>query len=320
MKRAVFLLIFLTVICCPIWANVSDKQISEISNQMEADITKAYGKPEELAPDSRLSRIFSNLVQQAHRKGINYRLKVSESNDINAYAMPDGRIVFLSGLIKALPADDDSPLAWVAAHEISHIEMKHAEKKLMNSLASGAILFLLVGRSSTAMQALGVISQGLLTSGYSRVKEYEADRGALELMRKAGYDTNGAIVTLRLFQDMEKKRKSPRIFPSHPRSGDRYGSVIAWMQSNGVAIRDYQGGGVKTAQNQSQEPSKQVGAGDAQQTGPSTGTTAPTAGAPSRPAGSAAQPARAAAQPVREPLPPAFIDMTLERPQPMTLP
>jgi len=313
MKRLVFLLVFLTIISCPIWANVSEKQISEISNQMEADITKTYSKPEELAPDSRLSRIFSSLVQQAHRKGINYRLKVSQSNDINAYAMPDGRIVFLSGLIKALPADDDSPLAWVAAHEISHIEMQHAEKKLMNSLASGAILFLLVGRSSTAVQALGVISQGLLTSGYSRVKEYEADRGALELMRKAGFDPNGAIVTLRLFQDMEKKRRSPRIFPSHPRSGDRYGSVIAWMQNNGVAVRDYQGGGVKTAQNQPQGPSQQAGAGDVKQNEPAAGAPPQTAGAPKHPAG-------AAAQPVEAPSPPAFIDMTLERPQPMTLP
>ena len=296
MKRAVFSLLFIIFIAAPTSAEVSENQILQLSDKMMADITKAYGSPEELPADARLSKIFNSLVSHAKRKNINYRLKVADSKEINAYAMPDGRIVFLSGLIKALPDDDDAPLAWVAAHEISHIELRHAEKRLVKSLASGIVLYFLVARSSTAVQALGVISQGLLTSGYSRVNEYEADRNALILMREAGYDPNGALVTLNLFRDMEKKRKGLRIFPSHPRSADRCKSVLAWMQSSGLAIRDQAVGEVKAAKPQSQDKAPDIGRRDAGQTD---------------------SPASA---PASAPVDNNFIDMTLERPQPLNLP
>ncbi|MHC9538676.1 MAG: M48 family metallopeptidase [Vulcanimicrobiota bacterium] len=303
MKHISFLMLFIVLIAAPIWADVSEKQIVQLSDQMTADITEAYGQPEELPADARLTKIFSNLVSHAKRKNVNYRLKVSESKDINAYAMPDGRIVFLSGLIKALPDDNDAPLAWVAAHEISHIEMRHAEKKMVNSLTSGIVLYLLVCKSSTAVQALGAISQGLLTSGYSRVKEYEADRNALVLMREAGYDPNGSLVTLNLFRDMEKKRKGLRIFPSHPRSADRCKSVLAWMQSSGLAVRDQGSGEVKAAQPQSQDRPSEMGGREVRQP-ESSGRTPDQA------------PALAPAQPANN----NFIDMTLERPQPLNLP
>ncbi len=288
------------LIATPLWADVSEKQRLELSDQMMADIAKEYGNPEELPGNAPISRIFNNLVQHAHRKGINYRMKVAENKQINAYAMPDGRVVFLSGLIKALPSDDDAPLAWVAAHEISHIELRHAEKNLTSSLTSGIIIYLLVGKSSGLVQALGAISQGLLVSGYSRVNEYEADRHALVLMREAGYDPSGALVTLRLFQDLDKKRRGLRIFPTHPRPAERCKSVMAWMQSNGLAVNDQSAGEVKVAQPKSPDRIAETGGKE---------------GSPTESQAPAAIPPAAT--------PPAnndFVDLTLEKPQPLVVP
>lgn len=236
MKYVIFFIMFILLVAVPVWADFSEKESHNLSEQMMADITKAYGCPKEPSDNAPVSQIFKNLVKHTHRKDIKYRLKVAESKQINAYAMPDGRIVFLSELIKVLPIDDQAPLAWVAAHEISHVELHHAERKLTNSLTTGIALFLIVGKSNSFVKTLGAISQGFLTSGYSRVMEYEADKNALLLMKEAGYDPNGALVTMNLFQNLENKRRGLRIFPSHPMAGDRAKSVVAWMHSNGLAV------------------------------------------------------------------------------------
>ncbi|MDQ7823732.1 MAG: M48 family metallopeptidase [Candidatus Eremiobacteraeota bacterium] len=229
-------LLFILLLASPLWADTSEQQRIALSDQMMKDIHRTYGSTSDIPEEWPLTQVFRNLVAHAGRKNINYRLRVVDSSRINAYALPDGRIVFFSELIKSLPTDDMAPLAWVAAHEISHIEMRHGEKQMTRSLASGILLSLVLGRASGWVQAVGGISYGLLMSGYSRVDEYEADRKALELMRASGYDPNGALTTLRLFQDLEGRRRGMRVFPTHPRAGDRMSSVVAWMQGSGVAV------------------------------------------------------------------------------------
>jgi predicted Zn-dependent protease len=236
MKRVIPLVLMLVFfLSSPLWAEMSERQRQALSDRMMADITKAHGKERELDPGEPLMVVFNNLVTHGRRKGIKYRLRVVESKTVNAYAMPDGRIVFYSGLINNLPGDDMNPLAWVAGHEISHVEMRHGEKKFTQALTTGIFLSLLTGGCSDWVKGLAAVSEGILVSGYSRDKEYEADRGGLMLMREAGYDPAGALTTLKLFDDMAKKRKDLRIFPSHPRACDRSKSVMAWMEKNGLA-------------------------------------------------------------------------------------
>jgi predicted Zn-dependent protease len=237
MKRIIPLLLFFLLLLTSLsWAEVSERQRNGLSEQMMNDITRAYGKTRDLDVNEPLAQVFRNLVAQTKRKNINYRMRIAQNDKINAYALPDGRVVFLSGLIHHLPGDDMTPLAWVAAHEIAHIEMRHGEKKFTRSLTTGILLAVLTGGSSEWVQALAGVSQGILTSGYSRVQEYEADREALVLMRQAGYDPQGSLVTLRLFEDLDKKRGGLRIFPTHPKPADRMKSVMAWMDKNGIAV------------------------------------------------------------------------------------
>jgi len=231
-----FMLVFMLILPTLAWAEVSERQRLALSEQMMNDITRTYGKTRDLDENEPLAQVFRNLVAQTKRKNINYRMRIAQNERINAYALPDGRVVFLSGLIKSLPGDDMAPLAWVAAHEIAHIEMRHGEKKFTQSLTTGILLAVLVSGSSEWIQGLAGVSQGILTSGYSRVKEYEADREGLVLMRQAGYDPQGSLVTLRLFEDLSKKRGGLRIFPTHPRPVDRMKSVMAWMEKNGIAV------------------------------------------------------------------------------------
>ncbi|MHC9539730.1 MAG: M48 family metalloprotease [Vulcanimicrobiota bacterium] len=234
MKRLISILILLLFcITAPAWAGVTDEQRRFLSNEMINEITKTQGQVCNVNSDSRLNQIFQKLVAHTSRKEIKYRISIVNKEEINAYAMPDGRVVLLSGLIEALPKDDPSPLAYVIGHELSHIEKRHGEKKFQQSLTTGIIISILTAGAGNWIRLLGTVSHGLVTSGYSRDKEYEADTGGLELMEAAGYDPNGALVTLRLFQNMSGNLQ---IFPTHPKASDRYKSAVAWMQGHGIAV------------------------------------------------------------------------------------
>jgi Zn-dependent protease with chaperone function len=235
MKRLAYILLLVIInVTSPAWAGITTEQRVSLSEKMMGEITRSHGKPQSLDSESKVHQIFNTLVQHASRKEIKYRVSVIRNSQVNAFAMPDGRVVFLSGLLDALPGDNDGPIAYVAGHEISHIELRHGEKKFQQAMTTGILISLLTRGSGDWVRLLGGVGHGLLTSGYSREKEYEADRGALELMKKAGYDPNGAMVMLTIFQSMAGR--GARIFPTHPRAEDRMKSAMTWMQEQGIAV------------------------------------------------------------------------------------
>lgn len=238
LKKISLLVIILLLFSAGASFAVTKEQRDYVSRQMLSKITKESGEPKELPPDSRVSGIFRSLLKETSRKDVKYRASVVDSKDINAYALPDGQVVFYSGLLKALPADNNAPLAFVAAHELAHIERHHADKKIERALISGGILTILTHKSKEWMQLLGGVAFGLINSGYSREFETDADKQALIMMHKAGYDPNGSLVVFKMFSDMEKKGGGIRIFPSHPKPKDRYKNAIAWMKENHVAIHE----------------------------------------------------------------------------------
>lgn len=220
-------------------ADMSDKERDTVSKTMTQKIENDTKSKIEDLRDERVRQIFRTLVEKTSRKNINYRVKVVKNKDVNAYAMPNGEVVFYTGLLDILPKDDPAPLAFVAAHELSHIEKKHADKKLRDMLLTGIGIALLVRKSKTTTKILGGVAFGILASGYSRKYETEADREALKLMRSAGYDPNGSLVVLNIFKSMSAKKGSGlRIFPSHPTPADRYKNVVEWMQEQGLTVKE----------------------------------------------------------------------------------
>lgn len=119
------------------------------------------------------------------------------------------------------------------AHELSHLEDRHAERlSTQNSLTNLGIGLLVRDQSDLLRTAAGV-GRRMLTSGYSRGMEAEADAGALEMMRAAGYNPRGALTTLQLFQNLEAGNGRARIFPDHPTASDRLRDAQAYLQQHG---------------------------------------------------------------------------------------
>lgn len=221
------------VLSLPVAADLTEKQRAELSKTMLDEIVKVHGPAEPLSREEAVAQVFYSLVEHAERKDVTYRLDIIEEDMINAYAMPNGQVVFFTGLLKALPADDLGPIAFVAAHEISHIEHRHAERKFKNAMTTGLVVGIVARavapRTGNWIGLVGGVAHQLVTSGYSREMETEADLRAMELLAKANYDPEAALVVFRLF---EETRSGSRAFPTHPLPTDRYKNTIAWLGEN----------------------------------------------------------------------------------------
>ena len=121
-----------------------------------------------------------------------HRVAVVKQKDENAIALPGGRVLIFRGLLDKAGSPDE--VAGVLAHELSHVTERHAAAAMIRALGVSALVTLVTGDSS------GLLAGGatmLLAGAYSRDDEAAADRGAAELLGKAGLGTHGLAAFFR---------------------------------------------------------------------------------------------------------------------------
>ena len=153
-----------------------------------------------------------------------FTIKVLDTDEVNAFALPGGFFFVNSGLI--LKADNEAELAGVMAHEIAHVAARHGTRQASRGeLAQYATLPLIFAGGWTGYaiyQAASVaIPIGFLR--FSRAFESEADMLGLQYMYKAGYDPLCFIDFFERIETLEKKRPGTlsKVFSTHPMTEDR---------------------------------------------------------------------------------------------------
>jgi predicted Zn-dependent protease len=170
-----------------------------------------------------INRVGQNLVRNSDAK-VPFTIKVIDSDEINAFALPGGFLYVTSGMI--LSAADEAELAGVMAHEIAHVAARHATRQMTRSnlinLASVPLIFV-GGGVGFAVQELASVAIPLAVTKFSRSFEAEADYLGLEYLYKAGYDPQAFITFFERVQAQEKKKpgKLARAFAMHPQTADR---------------------------------------------------------------------------------------------------
>jgi hypothetical protein len=170
-----------------------------------------------------VNRIGQNLVRNSDAQ-VPFTIKVIDSDEVNAFALPGGFFYVNSGLI--LAADEEAELAGVMAHEISHVAARHAMRQMTRAniaqIATIPLIFLGGGIGYGIYEASG-LGLPLTFMKFQRNFEAEADYLGLQYMYKTGYDPQAFISFFEKIQAKEKKKPGTiaKAFASHPQTPDR---------------------------------------------------------------------------------------------------
>ncbi len=177
-----------------------------------------------------VNRVGQNIVLHSDAK-IPFTIKVIDSDEVNAFALPGGFFYVNKGLI--LAADNEAELAGVMSHEIAHVCARHAmeNEAKMRALDYGLLAGMILGGGiiGNVLYNGGGMIEAMAFLKFSRGAEEEADRLGMQYMWAAGYDPN-AMATM--FEKLEaKNKKKPgtisKLFATHPAPPERRASAVA---------------------------------------------------------------------------------------------
>lgn len=212
------------------------KQFTLISRSDEIDLgnSAAPGFREEmggLVPDAAVQSYVTELTRRlvAHTEGdyagLPWEVSVVNSPDINAFAIPGGKVFVTRGLIEKMT--NEAQLAGVLGHEIGHVTGRHTAEQLSTGLLiqGGAVAAAVLVEQSddestrrvgrVAVPALAIGGQ-LVMLKFSRDDELEADRLGVRYMSRAGYDPRGLRQVMEMFDRMSGSDRPPAFLSTHP--------------------------------------------------------------------------------------------------------
>jgi predicted Zn-dependent protease len=190
-----------------------------------------------------VNRVGQNLVRNSDAK-VPFTIKVLDSEEVNAFALPGGFFFVNAGLI--LKAETEAELAGVMGHEIAHVAARHGTRNATRGQIAqigmiAASIAIPYGWTGYAIrQGAGMaIPLGFLT--FSRANEREADHLGLQYMYKAGYDPGAFVDFFEKIESLEKRKPGSlaKVFATHPMTDDRIKAAQEEIQKDLVPKPEY---------------------------------------------------------------------------------
>jgi predicted Zn-dependent protease len=213
-----------------------DQMAAQSYNKLKSDATAKGALNTDGAMVQRVRAVAARLEPQtrvfrADAPGWKWEVNVIDSDELNAYCMPGGKIMFYSGLIRQLNLSDEE-IAVVMGHEISHALREHSREQVSQAIAAQTAIGVgaaLLGLGQSSADVAGLAYQALIATRFSRTDETEADRIGLELTARAGYDPRAGVS---LWQKMIKANsggRPPEFLSSHPADSNRVQQIEALL-------------------------------------------------------------------------------------------
>jgi len=200
-----------------------DKEVA-LGRQLAAEVDREAKFIDDPVITEYVNRVGQNIVLHSDAK-VPFTIKVIDSDEVNAFALPGGFFYVNKGLI--LAADNEAEMAGVMAHEIGHVAARHAMENqtkgmlaniglMAGSIFLGGLGGLLINEGAQFGALLGFMK-------FSRSAESEADMLGVEYLWAAGYDPNAMSTMFEKLAAQNKKKPGTfsKLFESHPQSVDR---------------------------------------------------------------------------------------------------
>lgn len=200
-----------------------DKEIA-IGRRLAMEVEQQAKMVDDPIVTEYVNRVGQNVVLNSDAK-VPFTIKVIDSDEVNAFALPGGFFFVNKGLL--LAADNEAELAGVMAHEIAHVAARHAmENQGKGTLINyGALAGIIFGGPivSTVLQNGGGILAGLAGLKFTRGAEMEADSLGVQYLYASGYDPTAMSTMFEKLASQNKKKASSltKLFSTHPQSLDR---------------------------------------------------------------------------------------------------
>lgn len=206
------------------WLGGSKEKEIAIGRQAAMEVEQQAKLVDDPVVTEYINRVGQNIVLHSDAK-VPFTIKVIDSDEVNAFALPGGFFFVNKGLI--LAADNEAELAGVMAHEIGHVAARHAMENQgkMTALNYGMLAGIIFGGgiASTVLQNAGGLTQTLAFFKFSRGAEEEADNLGVQYMYAAGYDPTAMSTMFEKLASKNKKKPGTlsKLFASHPQSIER---------------------------------------------------------------------------------------------------
>ncbi|HVE57180.1 MAG TPA: M48 family metallopeptidase [Pyrinomonadaceae bacterium] len=212
------------------WLGGSKEKEMQVGRQLALEVEQQAKLVDDEVVTEYVNRVGQNIVLHSDAK-VPFTIKVIDTDEVNAFALPGGFFFVNKGLI--LAADNESELAGVMAHEIAHVAARHAMENQGKATAMnyGMLAGIIFGGGiiSTVLQNGGGILGALGMLKFTRGAEEEADRLGVQYLYASGYDPTGMATMFEKLASQNKKKPGTiaKLFSSHPQSLDRRDASLA---------------------------------------------------------------------------------------------
>ncbi len=216
---------------------LSSNKVVAISGNKDAEMVQRVGAKIATA----VTKFMTEHGQKAALKNYKWEFNLVQNNEVNAWCMPGGKVVFYTGILPF--TQDENGIATVMGHEVAHAIAKHGNERMSQGLLTqlgGVALTVALSEKSNETRSifntaynLGAQYGAILP--FSRIHELEADKMGLHFMAMAGYDPNNAVA---FWERMKQSggQKPPTFMSTHPSDDQRIAQIKANLPE---ALKNY---------------------------------------------------------------------------------
>ncbi len=210
-------------------ALISESQEIATGNEAFPVYTQAFmGEFQDDPLQNYVTRVGKTVAALSHRPNLDYQFKVVNTSEINAFALPGGKIMITRGLLGKF--DNEAQMAGVLSHEVGHVAAQHyisdaSQQLLINlMLVAGAVYMEHKGYKYGDVALIGAyIGSMMYLAHYSRDQERQADQLGVDYMVRAGYEPQAYVSVMEMFLKMRESEPNflERLFATHPLTAER---------------------------------------------------------------------------------------------------